>query len=218
MSFERTSTDMGRMAEELTPPGVVFSWTNRGDKPLVITRMVTTCGCVTTDWNQQPVLAGEQGAVTVNFRPKGHPGSFSQRIFVYTQLSDKYPSAILNLTGTVIASGQMAAGYSITMGALQLSRQRVTFDGKGGAQQANIACHNAGTTTLRLGYDKQILPPGFSMVCEPETLEPATEGRLIIRYQPQAGAKALPAQFPLFIKGLGLPPSKSSIRILIDNE
>lgn len=63
--------------------------------------------------------------MTVTYHPKGHPGSFDRRIFVYTQLSDKMPTAILHLTGTVIASERTDGDYPYAMGALRLKQQSV---------------------------------------------------------------------------------------------
>ena len=50
--------------------------------------MAKTCGCAAATYGRQPVRAGGEGTVTVTYHPKGHPGSFDRRIFVYTQLSD----------------------------------------------------------------------------------------------------------------------------------
>lgn len=219
MRFEQTTLDAGTMGEEDTPREFLFRWTNTGQKPLVVTHVSTTCGCAVANHDKAPVTAGGQGVVKVTYHPKGHPGKFSRRIFVYTQLSDKQPSATLTLAGTVNPSKLSAAGYSATLGALQVSRQSVTFDGtKSEAQQANITCRNAGDKPLRIGYDRNLLPPGFSLSCNPATLESGAQGTLTIRYEPQAGVAPLPRQFPLLLTGLGTPPSQSTIRIMIDNE
>lgn len=216
MRFDRMSIDAGRIGEEQTPPSYLFRWTNAGEKPLVVTRVSTTCGCAVPAYDRRPVRAGESGEITVTYRPKGHPGSFDRRIFVYTQLSAKYPTAILNLRGTVVPSGQSADGFPVSMGALQLSRTTVRFDARGEVQQAHIACRNAGSETLRIGCDANLLPAGFEAVCEPAALEPGAEGRLTLRYDPPADARA--GQAFLRLTGLGLPPSKSTIRILLETE
>ena len=112
MRFERTLIDAGHIGEDDVPPVYTFRWRNTGGKPLVVTRVQTTCGCAAASWDKKPVAPGGEGAVTVTYRPKGHPGVFDRRIFVYTQLSDKEPTAILSLRGAVTASVFAATGLS----------------------------------------------------------------------------------------------------------
>ena len=119
MRFERTLIDAGHIGEDDVPPVYTFRWRNTGGKPLVVTRVQTTCGCAAASWDKKPVAPGGEGAVTVTYRPKGHPGVFDRRIFVYTQLSDKEPTAILSLRGAVTASVRTDDDYPHAMGALR---------------------------------------------------------------------------------------------------
>lgn len=217
MRFERTAIDAGRIAEEQNPPSFTFRWTNAGRQPLVVTQVSTTCGCAVATFDRQPVKPGEDAEVTVTYHPKGHPGSFSRRIFVYTQLSAKYPTAILDLTGTVEATAQSAAGYPVSMGALQLSRKVVRFDGNGSDQQALVACRNVGSRSLRIGGDTHLMPAGFEFECTPAVLEPGAEGTITVRFEPSAATRK-PQRALLRLTGLDLPPSKSSLHILIETE
>lgn len=217
MSFERTCIDAGRIGEKQAPPSFTFRWTNAGERPLVVTQITTTCGCAVPTFDRQPVKPGEDAEVVITYHPEGHPGSFSRRIFVYTQLSAKYPTAILSLTGTVEATAQSAAGYPVSMGALQLSRKVVRFDGNGGDQQAFIACRNVGSRSLRIGGDMRLMPAGFEFECTPAVLEPGAEGTIALRFHPCAATRQ-PQQLWLRLTGLELPPSKSSLRILIETE
>ena len=111
MRFERTQIETGRIGEDDAPSRYEYKWHNDGTAPLVITRTVTTCGCAVATFDKQPVRAGGQSTVTVTYHPKGHPGNFYRRIFVYTQLSDKEPTAILELTGSVEASKRTDDDY-----------------------------------------------------------------------------------------------------------
>ena len=138
MRFERTQIDAGHIGEDDTPPSYTFKWHNEGTAPLIITRVQTTCGCAAATYGRQPVRTGGEGTVTVTYHPKGHPGSFDRRIFVYTQLSDKMPTAILHLTGTVIASELTDGDYPYAMGTLRLKQQSVRF-AREGLQSASNA-------------------------------------------------------------------------------
>ena len=192
MRFERTQIDAGHIGEDDTPPGYTFKWHNAGTAPLVITRVQTTCGCAAATYGRQPVRAGGEGTVTVTYHPKGHPGSFDRRIFVYTQLSDKMPTAILHLTGTVIASERTDGDYPYAMG---------------------IECLNTGGKAMRPRCDEHLLPPGITFRCEPATLAPGAKGDLVIGFDPAQATRRPPVQLPLILEGPDVPPSGRTLQI-----
>lgn len=99
MAFERTTVTAEPIEEDGGAKSYIFSWRNEGRTPLVITRVRSTCGCAVAAYDREPVAAGAKGTVTVTYHPKGHPGAFRQRIFLYTQLDDTRPTAVLTLAG-----------------------------------------------------------------------------------------------------------------------
>lgn len=212
MRFERTQIETGRIGEDDAPSRYEFKWHNDGTAPLVITRVATTCGCAVATYDKQPVRAGGQGTVTVTYHPKGHPGSFYRRIFVYTQLSDKAPTAILELTGSVTASARTDDDYPYAMGVLRLKQQSVRFTGDG-VQVESIECLNTGDKALHLTCEKNLLPAGIGFTCEPAALAPGQTGDLVIRFDPAAAPQRLPKQLPLILRGVDVPPSQRTLQI-----
>lgn len=215
MHFERTQIDAGHIGEDDTPPRYTYAWRNEGKSPLVITRIVTTCGCAVATHDKRPVPAGGRGTVTVTYHPKGHPGKFHRRIFVYTQLSDKFPSAILELMGSVTASEDTSADYPHAMGVLRLKQTAVRFADNGKVQVERIECLNTGTTTLHLRAEEGLTPPGITFSCEPASLAPGQQGDLVVRYDPSAAPQKPTRPLPLLIRGPDTPPSGRTLRISI---
>ena len=156
--------------------------------------------------------AGSEGTVTVTYHPKGHPGSFDRRIFVYTQLSDKMPTAILHLTGTVIASERTDGDYPYAMGALRLKQQSVRLAPER-LQNERIECLNTGGKAMRPRCDEHLLPPGITFRCEPATLAPGAKGDLVIGFDPAQATHRAPAQLPLILEGPDVPPSGRTLQI-----
>lgn len=74
MAFERTTVTAEPIEEDGGAKSYTFSWRNEGRTPLVITRVKSTCGCAVASYDRQPVAAGAEGAVSVTYHPKGHPG------------------------------------------------------------------------------------------------------------------------------------------------
>ena len=214
MRFLETHIDAGRIGEDDLPPSYTFRWTNDGDAPLVITRVETTCGCAVPSFDRQPVLRGGEGSVTVTYHPKRHPGNFHRRIFVFTQLSAQRPTAILDLTGHVTPSSALpAADYPYAMNGLRLKQREVRMNGTQ-RRTERIACLNAGRQPLRISADSLLLPPYVRFECEAATLEPGATCDLIFRFDPAKAPERLPEQVPVILRGLGLPPVQSTVRIL----
>ena len=181
-------------------------------KPLVVTRVQTTCGCAAASWDKKPVAPGGEGAVTVTYRPKGHPGVFDRRIFVYTQLSDKEPTAILSLRGAVTASVRTDDDYPHAMGALRLKQRTVRFGRTDKVQSERIECLNAGDKPLTPACDEGFAATGLSFACEPATLAPGAKGDLVVRFDPAKAPQPL-RRTPLPVGGPDVPPSQRMLWI-----
>lgn len=214
MRFDRTQIDAGRIGEDDTPPSYTYRWRNAGDRPLVITRIRTTCGCAVPSWSREPVRPGGEGTVTVTYRPKRHPGSFQRKIFVFTQLSDKLPTAVLELTGHVTPSVLPTADYPYGMGPLLLKQVTIGIGGRQ-LQSERIECLNAGDEPLRITADRRLLPAWLRFETEPAVIEPGKTGDLVIRFDPGQAPRQLPAQQPVILEGLDLTPGQRTIRIRI---
>ena len=212
MRFDRTRIETGAIGEDDGPKSFVFTWRNTGDKPLVITRVKTTCGCAVPTFDKRPVKPGEKASVTVTYHPKGHPGRFVRKIFIFTQLAGNAPSATLELAGEVIPSARPTYAYPHAHGNLLLKQEEIRIEGTR-PQVETIECLNGGNDTLRVRIDTRILPPCVRARFAPEALPPGGVGELTVRFDPAAG-KA-PGRIPLFLRGLGLQPGQSTVMVRI---
>lgn len=218
MRFEERRIEAGDLDEDDAPTTYTYRWSNAGREPLAITRVRTTCGCAKAAYDNRPVRPGGAGEVRVTYYPKGHPGRFERRIFVYTQLSETRPTAILELTGHVAASALPVHDYSYEMGPLRLKQNTVRIGGTE-RQTERIECLNAGQKALRLTADGKLLPEYMEFECEPAVLEPGKTGDLVIRFDPAKTPQTLPRQIMILLEGIALPPSQRMLRAEIgENE
>lgn len=51
-----------------------FEFTNIGDTPLVISKIITTCGCTAPTWPKEPINPGEKGKIKIVFNSTGKIG------------------------------------------------------------------------------------------------------------------------------------------------
>ena len=71
ISFDKTEHDFGQIMNG-TGVETVFSYTNTGKSPLVVTNIKSTCGCtVPQGWSKEPLMPGASSQFTVNFNGKG---------------------------------------------------------------------------------------------------------------------------------------------------
>ena len=71
IEFDKKEHDFGEI-ESGTPVETVFSYTNTGDSPLVITNITSSCGCtVPKDWSREALPSGETAKFTVKYNGKG---------------------------------------------------------------------------------------------------------------------------------------------------
>ena len=70
-----------------------------GDAPLVLTRVIASCGCTTPEWTKEPIAPGKSGDVKITYNPAGRPGVFAKAISIYS--NGKKGSYILTIKGKV---------------------------------------------------------------------------------------------------------------------
>ena len=101
IKFEETTFDFGEI-EEGTYAKHVFTFTNIGDKPLLLKEVKPACGCTASDWTREPVMPGETGNVTAVFNSHGYGGrTFHKSVTVTTNMNEN-GQVILFFKGSVI--------------------------------------------------------------------------------------------------------------------
>lgn len=71
VTFDKTTHDFGEIMNG-TPVETVFTYTNSGKSPLVVTDIKSTCGCtVPQGWSREPLEPGASSQFTVKFNGKG---------------------------------------------------------------------------------------------------------------------------------------------------
>lgn len=91
--------NFGAISEKAGNVVYTFHVTNKGDAPLVMTRVIASCGCTTPEWSKEPIAPGKKGEVKVTYNPEGRPGPFSKSISVYSNGKDG--SFIFTIKGDV---------------------------------------------------------------------------------------------------------------------
>lgn len=210
VSFETRHIVAERMTEDDAPKTFIYEFTNVGRSKLEIKRLVSTCSCAQAVCTKKVVAPGEKASVRVTYNPKGHPGRFERKVFVYTQDGDT-PAAVLKLSVDVENSLDIAGQYPMSMGKIRLKRTVLRFD-KDQDSVEKLQFINVSGRVLRFDCDRAFLPGCIRFYAPPT--RPLEEAEMEIRYDSSApGAKE---KMKIFLNDLGVSPSQSSITIFLE--
>lgn len=219
LRFEVIEINAGIMSEDDKPLSFSFNCRNLSEREIVITRISTTCGCTEVKIDNPVIKPAEEAEVLMAFNPFGHPGKAFLRAFIYSNLSEKFPIAVLTVNGEVTPSVKLWKDYRVAMGELKL-RSKMFNLGKvetGTKRIEKIACVNSGSKPLKVTAMKGFLPDFFSLRTEPQVLEPSEEGYLILELKkniPDAikGKKT----YKVLLDGLHARPSERMIDVKME--
>ena len=96
---DEEGNDFGVIKEADGKVSHTFVIKNEGEAPLVVTRVIASCGCTTPEWTKEPIAPGKTGDIKVTYNPAGRPGPFSKSISVYS--NGKTGSFLLTIRGEV---------------------------------------------------------------------------------------------------------------------
>lgn len=99
ISSDSISHDFGTILEKDGKVTHTFVITNKGKAPLVVTRVVSSCGCTTPEKPDEPIAPGKSGKLKVTYNPAGTSGPFIKTISVYSNGKDG--SFIFTIKGNV---------------------------------------------------------------------------------------------------------------------
>lgn len=100
IATENATHDFGQIKEADGKVSHTYTITNKGEAPLVITRVIPSCGCTTPEWTKEPIAPGKTGTITITFDPANRPGVFAKTMSVYS--NGKTGSFILTIRGEVL--------------------------------------------------------------------------------------------------------------------
>src|SRR5690606_34226755 len=73
IEFEETAFDFGEVKEGEVIEHV-YTYTNTGKTPVILSQVSASCGCTTPSYTQTPVLPGKSGEIKVSFDSNGQVG------------------------------------------------------------------------------------------------------------------------------------------------
>lgn len=96
--FDKEKHDFGSI-ESGSSPKTVFSFTNTGKSPLIITNAKGSCGCTVPVWPKEPIAPGATGEIEVQFNSGTKKGNQTKTV---TLTSNTVPNTkVLTITAQI---------------------------------------------------------------------------------------------------------------------
>jgi hypothetical protein len=96
--FDKTTFEFGDLIQN-SPGTAMFTLTNRGNEPLIISSANASCGCTNLRYSKDPVLPGKSTTLSATYNAAA-PGSFLKTVTVRTNAGDQ--PVVLQIKGKVV--------------------------------------------------------------------------------------------------------------------
>lgn len=100
MELAHLTHAFGAVSERGGKVSHAFPFTNTGDKPLVILRLDTSCGCISAAYPKRPVAPGATGEIAITYDPRHQSGTFLKAIPIIT--NDAEGRHIISVQGRIV--------------------------------------------------------------------------------------------------------------------
>ncbi len=179
LSFAEKAWNFGRVQEAGGTVSHKFTFSNTGDKPVVIENVEVSCGCTTTDFSRKPVMPGGEGHVTVVYDPYGRPGPFTKAVTVTA--NNRSLRATLSVAGDVIEREHpveelypVALGGGVRLNMRTLMMRNVA---QGEARSTTVGWVNTSSRSVTFALEADPQVP-YLKIFAPKTLPPGGRGEI----------------------------------------
>ena len=98
--FNTTTHSFGKIKQHV-PATTQFTFTNTGDKNLIIETATAECGCTTPDYPKTPLAKGKTATIKVTYNAE-NPGKFTKRVTV--KFANIKEPTVLTIDGEVVTT------------------------------------------------------------------------------------------------------------------
>ena len=166
-SFDKTTHEFGMILWK-NPATATFKVKNDGDKPLVISHVVSSCGCTAVEWTQSPIAPGETGYVSSTYDAKTI-GRFQKSVGIYCNAAAK--PIYLVVKGEVTADPKnYTFTHPVQIGAIRLDKDELEFADAYQGDKPTLELLVANTSDKVYSPVLMHLPPYLKAIATPSKL------------------------------------------------
>lgn len=87
IKFEETMHNFGDIHQG-DVVNYIFKFKNTGKAPLIISNVLTQCGCTVPEWPKEPILPGKKGEIKATFNSAGKSGAQNKVVTIQSNASN----------------------------------------------------------------------------------------------------------------------------------
>lgn len=176
-SFDKTTHEFGMILWK-NPATATFKVKNDGDKPLVISHVVSSCGCTAVEWTQSPIAPGETGYVSSTYDAKTI-GRFQKSVGIYCNAAAK--PIYLVVKGEVTADPKnYTFTHPVQIGAIRLDKDELEFADAYQGDKPTLELLVANTSDKVYSPVLMHLPPYLKAIATPSKLGRGRTGKITV--------------------------------------
>ncbi len=190
VKFDKTTHDFGDLLIDEGNKRCTFTLTNISKKPIVIHRVITSCGCTDPTWTKKPIMPGEKGEINIVFKNDIGPYPFDKSITTY--ISDINKPIILRIKGIVHDKAKSLKDlYSYNIGGFGMREESLDMGQieQGLSKNEEVEIANISSKSINVAFNN--LTPGLSLSLKPNPIPPNSKGRLVCLIDTKCTASCL---------------------------
>lgn len=163
------------------PQTQIFTVTNTGNQPIIITRVVSMSSLFKTNWTREPLAPGKKGEIRITFTPKQLQETFNYTIMVHSNASSK--ATELKISGNLVDNpAKPTLLYKYTLAGIKFKASNINFGKIYTWQTVSDTTYYINTRKEPITLAPQQKPAHLDIVFEPATTAPGKRGAMIITY------------------------------------
>ena len=169
IEFLRKVHNFGKISVNEGAKHCTFEFSNTSNKPVVITNILSSCGCTTPIWPKKPIMPGEGGKVEVTYLNDQGPYPFDKTLTVYTSASSK--PIILRITGLAYENERsMKEMFPTAIGPLGVKNNVIRGGqiAQGKSKGGNFRIANISSKSVEVKFTQ--VSPGLEISIEPKVI------------------------------------------------
>ncbi|MCH7411332.1 DUF1573 domain-containing protein [Belliella sp. DSM 111904] len=182
--WENRIIDVGTILQENGLVEVEFLGLNQTDSAIVITDVITDCGCTATSYDKDSIPQSKVSSIKVSYDPDYLGGPFTKMIIVRTN-QDIYGDTLYLRGVNVTMPEDIVAGYPHKYGAIGFRLPVINMGNvyTNEPKTKMIEVYNFGKDSLKLtGHELEIEDDFITTYLSPEAIAPDSRGLIVLEY------------------------------------
>lgn len=163
--FDKTVNDFGDFLVTDGEKTCTFTFTNISNKPIVVHRVISSCGCTEPTWDKAPIRPNEKGTIRVTFKNDQGPYPFDKAITTY--ISDLSKPIVLRIRGVVTEKKKtLEEQFSYKAGAFGMRKQVMGLGqiSQGLTRSETIEVANVSSKEIKVDFTD--MTPGLTLTLQ----------------------------------------------------